>query len=587
MSRIAPYVSALKTADAEELCLSAGERAYVLKGRRRIPVGKKPLQDDYLKKIAVETLDASDVAALTNEPHSINHTHDDESYQIVFRRPTEGLSITIRRQPNGDGNSNGNGNGNSHGDSGPSGGFSSAASASAATEDSDVGDFASFPVDDPLASTVSAASAGVSDIDFGSTQTLAFGSHQGQAAPEPAFEPAAPAAAPAKAPAKATPVNPVSPVAPAPAGAVQASPEMEELLRHMVTNDASDLHLSSGACPVMRVHGDIRFLTERGQFDNNRITQLVYSVMDADSRSEFEQTRDADLAYEIPGVARFRVNVFEDRNGVGAVMRQIPTEILTAEQLNLPDAVLELCYLTKGLVVVTGPTGSGKSTTLAAMVDHINKNRSDHIITIEDPIEFVHQNQRCLVNQRQVGKHTESFKKALRAALREDPDIVLVGELRDLETIAIAIETAETGHLVFGTLHTTTAVSTVDRVIDQFPPDQQAQIRVMLSESLKGVIAQVLCKKKEGGRVAALEVLLGSNAVSSLIRDGKTFQLPSIMQTSKKQGMVTMNDNLFKLVKDGVVEPKEAWMKAVDKTGLLGLFRSGNIPTDFAADAKR
>lgn len=357
---------------------------------------------------------------------------------------------------------------------------------------------------------------------------------------------------------------------------------MDELLRHMVTAEASDLHLSAGAVPVLRVHGEIHFLNERGVLSSDDVRNLAFSILPRDVRTSFEETRDADCAYEIPGVSRFRVNVFEDRKGIGTVIRTIPVEILTADQLNLPQACLDLCFLTKGLVLVTGPTGSGKSTTLAALVDYINKNRSDHIITIEDPIEFVHENKNCLVNQRQVGSHTQSFKAALRAALREDPDIVLVGEMRDLETISIAIETAETGHLVFGTLHTTTAVATVDRIIDQFPPDQQEQIRVMLAESLKGVIAQVLCKKKEGGRAAALEILLGNSALASLIREGKTFQIPSIMQTSKRQGMTTMNDSLFKLVKEGQVDPKEAWMKAVDKNGLIGLFKSNGIRADFA-----
>jgi twitching motility protein PilT len=299
------------------------------------------------------------------------------------------------------------------------------------------------------------------------------------------------------------------------------------------------------------------------------------------ARTDFAETHDADFAYEIPGLARFRVNVFEDRNGVGSVMRQIPIEILTVEKLGLPKACIDLCWLSKGLVVVTGPTGSGKSTTLAAMIDFINKNRSDHIITIEDPVEFVHKNVKCLVNQREVGQHTKSFKGALRAALREDPDIVLVGEMRDLETIAIAIETAETGHLVFGTLHTTTAVSTVDRIIDQFPTDRQAQIRVMLSESLKGVVAQVLCKKIGGGRVAAHEIVLGNPAVTNLIRDGKTFQLASVMQTSKNVGMVTMNDSLMTLVQNKQVEPKEAWLKATDKAGLLSMFKNAGIPASF------
>jgi twitching motility protein PilT len=358
---------------------------------------------------------------------------------------------------------------------------------------------------------------------------------------------------------------------------------MDELLREMIEADASDLHLCADSPPVMRVHGEIRFLNERGKMSSQQIEALVDSVIDDDTRETFQEKRDADCAYEIHGLSRFRVNVFEDRKGIGTVIRKIPIDILTAEQLGLPEAVLEMCFLSKGLVLVTGPTGSGKSTTLAGMVDHINKYRSDHIITIEDPIEFVHENQSCLVNQRQVGRNTGSFKAALRAALREDPDIVLVGEMRDLETISIAIETAETGHLVFGTLHTTTAVATVDRIIDQFPPDQQAQIRVMLADSLKGVIAQVLCKKKGGGRVAALEILTGTPALSSLVREGKTFQIPSIMQTSKRQGMRTMNDSLVELVKNGSVDPREAWIKAVDKTGLVGQFRSQGIAKDFGA----
>ncbi|MEM7608316.1 MAG: PilT/PilU family type 4a pilus ATPase, partial [Myxococcota bacterium] len=247
----------------------------------------------------------------------------------------------------------------------------------------------------------------------------------------------------------------------------------------------------------------------------------------------------------IEGLCRFRANVFMDRKGPGGVFRQIPFEILSVDQIGLPKKVLDLCYLTKGLVLVTGPTGSGKSTTLATLIDFINQNREDHIITIEDPIEFVHPNKKCLINQREIGTHTKGFKAALRAALREDPDIVLVGEMRDLETIAIAIETAETGHLVFGTLHTTSAPSTVDRLIDQFPPDQQEQIRVMLSESLRGVIAQVLCKKQGGGRVAGYEILLANSAVANLVREGKTFQLKSVMQTGRKQGMQTMNDHLI------------------------------------------
>jgi len=386
---------------------------------------------------------------------------------------------------------------------------------------------------------------------------------------------------------------PPQPVQPAPPAAI-AQPKgrpfvkhdgpkaIDDLLRKMLELRASDLHLSAGNHPVLRVDGEIRFLSDRPSMSSADVEALVRPIMTEKAWHAFEELRDADFAYELASAARFRVNVFQDRKGFGTVVRQIPMEILTAEKLGLPKACLDLCGLSKGLVLVTGPTGSGKSTTLAAMIDHINKNRSDHIITIEDPVEFVHQNQKCLVNQREVGDDTKSFKNALRAALREDPDIVLVGELRDLETIAIAIETAETGHLVFGTLHTTTAVSTVDRLIDQFPSDRQAQIRVMLSESLKGVIAQVLCKKIGGGRAAALEILIGTTAVSAMIRDAKTFQMASVMQTSKNVGMMTMNESLFGLVQRRQIEPKEAWLKAVDKTGFLSMLKNANVPTPFA-----
>jgi twitching motility protein PilT len=302
------------------------------------------------------------------------------------------------------------------------------------------------------------------------------------------------------------------------------------------------------------------------------------------NRKEFTDRHDTDFAYEIAELARFRSNVFADRQGPGAVFRVIPSKILTAEQLGLSPAILQLCMLNKGLVLVTGPTGSGKSTTLCAMIDHINRNRQDHIITIEDPIEFVHPNQQCLINQREVHTHTDSFKAALRAALREDPDIVLVGELRDLETVAIAIETAETGHLVFGTLHTTTAASTVDRIVDQFPADRQEQIRIMLSESLRGVIAQNLCRKIGGGRIAALEVLIATPPVCNLIREAKTFQIPSMMQVGRAAGMVALNDALMELVTKKLVEPEEAYLKAVDKASFEGLLKRANIDTKFVAN---
>ena len=352
---------------------------------------------------------------------------------------------------------------------------------------------------------------------------------------------------------------------------------MDVLLSAMLARRASDLHLVSANPPVLRVDGDIVQAPEFGSLEPDRLAAMVWSIAPARNREEFQQRSDTDFAHETPA-ARFRVNVFADRMGIGAVLRQIPGKILTAEEMGLPQAVLDLCFLPKGLVLVTGPTGSGKSTTLAALVDFVNRKREDHIITIEDPIEFVHQNQKCLVNQREVGTHTQSFKAALRAALREDPDVVLVGELRDLETIAIAIETAETGHLVFGTLHTSTAPSTVDRIIDQFPADRQGQIRMMLSESLRGVISQTLCKRIGGGRVPAMEVLLCNTGVANLIREGKTFQIASVMQTARGQGMVTLNDALLDLVKRKVVEPREAWSKAVAKSDLRQTMERAGFP---------
>jgi twitching motility protein PilT len=365
-----------------------------------------------------------------------------------------------------------------------------------------------------------------------------------------------------------------------------APPAIDRLFHAMTAAGASDLHLTVGTPPLVRKDGRMVRLDETiPVLTPDIMRHLLEPIMPPQNRTQFDEHHDTDFAYEIQGLARFRANVFADRKGWGAVFRVIPTKILTAEQLGLSPFILNLCKLNKGLVLVTGPTGSGKSTTLCAMIDYINKTRQDHIITIEDPIEFVHENQQCLINQREVHTHTDSFKNALRAALREDPDIVLVGELRDLETVAIAIETAETGHLVFGTLHTTTAASTIDRVIDQFPADRQAQIRIMLSESLKGVIAQNLCRKIGGGRVAALEVLIATTAVTNLIREGKTFQIPSMMQVGKAVGMVALNDALMDLVTKKLVAPDEAYAKAVDKPSFEGLLKRAGIDTKNIAQA--
>jgi twitching motility protein PilT len=356
---------------------------------------------------------------------------------------------------------------------------------------------------------------------------------------------------------------------------------MDRLLRALVEQSGSDLHLRVGEPPIVRRHGEMVRIEGEATLDNTRIEAMLASIMPERNRREFTELNDTDFAHEIQGVARFRANALRDRKGAAAVFRVIPATVVTVEQLSISQEVQNLCYLTKGLVLVTGPTGSGKSTTLCSLIDLVNRARSDHVITIEDPIEFVHPNKGCVITQRQVGVHTSSFKAALRAALREDPDIILVGELRDLETVSIAIETAETGHLVFGTLHTTTAASTIDRLIDQFSADRQEQIRTMLSESLKGVVSQVLCKKIGGGRVAAREILLVNSAISNLIREGKTFQIPSIMQTSKRLGMMTMNDELMGLVEKKLVEPKEAYMKSVDKTSFVAGLKAMGFDTSF------
>ncbi|MEO7137852.1 MAG: type IV pilus twitching motility protein PilT [Gemmatimonadales bacterium] len=362
-----------------------------------------------------------------------------------------------------------------------------------------------------------------------------------------------------------------------------ARAELEVLFRLLVESGASDLHLRTGEPPMLRNNGELARQAVPA-LSAERLDLMLVSIMTPKELGEFREGGDTDWAYEIQEVARFRCNAGRDRFGPMAVFRVIPNKVRTAEEMGLSREVQNLCYLTKGLVVVTGPTGSGKSTTLAGLVDLINRTRTDHIITIEDPIEFVHPSKKCLVTQRQVGLHTRSFKHALRAALREDPDIILVGEMRDLETVSIAIETAETGHLVFGTLHTTTAASTIDRIIDQFPPDRQSQVRVMLSESLRGVIAQILCKKIGGGRVAAREILLSIPAVSNLIREGKTFQIPSIMQTNRKTGMVTLNDALMELVDAKQIEPKEAYMKAAEKIGLASAMRAKKYDLSFLGD---
>ena len=341
--------------------------------------------------------------------------------------------------------------------------------------------------------------------------------------------------------------------------------QIDQFLRLMVQQKGSDLHLTVGSPPIIRQHGELTRVKFR-ELSAQDMQALVYEIMTPAQRTAFEETNDVDFAYEIADVARFRVNVFRQRKGMGSVMRTIPSKVLSADDLGLPEGIRRFCKLNKGLVLVTGPTGSGKSTTLAAMIDLINTTRPDHILTIEDPVEFVHLNKLGLINQREVGNHTKSFASALKAALREDPDVILVGEMRDLETISLGLTAAETGHLVFGTLHTASAAKTVDRIINVFPADEQEQVRAMLGESLRGVVAQQLLRKADGsGRVAALEVMVGTPAIGNMIREAKTHQIPSMIQTGKKDGMQMMDQAILDFLMKKVIAPEEAYAKAHNK----------------------
>ncbi|HKJ08928.1 MAG TPA: type IV pilus twitching motility protein PilT [Gammaproteobacteria bacterium] len=340
--------------------------------------------------------------------------------------------------------------------------------------------------------------------------------------------------------------------------------DIAELLAFGVKNNASDLHLSAGLPPMIRVDGDIRRINVPA-LDHKTVHSLIYDIMNDKQRKDFEEFLETDFSFEIPNLARFRVNAFNHNRGSGAVFRTIPSNILTLEDLGCPDSFREVTNQPRGLILVTGPTGSGKSTTLAAMMNHVNENHFAHVLTIEDPIEFVHQSKKCLVNQREVHRDTLGFSEALRSALREDPDIILVGEMRDLETIRLALTAAETGHLVFGTLHTSSAAKTIDRIIDVFPAAEKSMVRSMLSESLRAVISQALLKKTGGGRTAAWEIMMGTPAIRNLIREDKVAQMYSAIQTGQAAGMQTLDQHLQELVRKGLVSRLDARARAVNK----------------------
>ena len=350
--------------------------------------------------------------------------------------------------------------------------------------------------------------------------------------------------------------------------------KLDAFFKLMVDQGASDLHLVSGSQPILRVSGELQRV-RYAVLESDDLKKMLYEVAPEYKIKQFEETGDVDFAYEIPGLARYRANYFVQKYGVAAVFRQIPDTILTVEQLGLPSVLNKLPLYPKGLVLVTGPTGSGKSTTLAALVDYANTHRKDHILTIEDPVEFVHKSRNCIVNHREVGLHTRSFSSSLRAALREDPDIIMVGEMRDLETIGLAVEAASTGHLVFGTLHTQSAAKTVDRIIDVFPHEQQEQIRATLADSLQAVVAQTLFKRRDTrGRCAALEILIATPAVRNLIRDGKTFQIPTVLQTGKKFGMQSLDDAILDHLEKGRINPEDAYLHCLDKARFRAFLRN-------------
>ena len=539
-SKIEALVRNFLKTDGEALYLVPGEKIFLLKGTSKVIVGREPLSEESFRAVAGELVPGAPVESLAAMRHRIPFRLDEatETVEIQFGRSGESTAIMIGRAKT----------------------VPVAVAPAVPHSVKDAVRTAPVPIAIPPPSAPSpsriSAPERVDALDVPDSLSRMY--------KRPDLDQSTTSAS---ATSRKRPSAPMK----------RSGRPIDDILMKMVELNASDVHLSTGVRPVLRVDGQMTIQEDLPLLSSDAVQKMLDPILTEKTKKEFAERNDADFAYEIAGLARFRVNVFRDRHGVGAVFRQIPIKIKTVMELNLPSALVQLGDLTRGLVLVTGPTGSGKSTTLAAFVDYINDTRADHIITIEDPIEFVHENKKCLVNQREVGTHTSGFKDALRAALREDPDIVLVGAMRDPETIAIAIETAESGHLVFGTLHTTTATSTIDRIVDQFPTDRQQQIRGMLADSLRGVVAQTLCRKIGGGRVAALEVLISNSAIANLIRDGKTFQIPSVLQASKAQGMCLLNDSLLDFVKKGIVEPREAYLKAVDKPGLLSAFKSNTI----------
>jgi twitching motility protein PilT len=565
--RIDPFVDVLLREQGDQLYLLPEEPVTMVRGGKPRKVSKQPLTDQHIYALLVEvapTESADHIDHLLETQFEYESTRGWVQIRVV---PDAGrltaMIAPLARAPT---------------TSGPPPGLPIPP--------------ASPPADAPHAPPERAGDPGSVAGALGAEMGAAIGAVQrAPAAPAAAATPPARTSAPTPAPVIAAPpprpprssaiaAAPLiaHPVAPPEVHALPGdlAPRVAPLLRALVESKSSDLHLRVGEPPIYRTHGELK--RQRGEaLTAPAVDQLLLSIMPERNQAEWKASGDSDFAYEIPGLARFRVNAARDRRGTVAVFRVIPTQVVSAEELAITKEVQALCALSKGLVLVAGPTGSGKSTTLCALIDLINQTRAAHIITIEAPIEFVHQGKQCLITQRQVGVHTTDFKSALRAAVREDPDVILVGELTDPETTALAIDTAETSCLVFGALRTTTAASTVDRLISQVPGDRQPHVRTVLSEWLKGVIAQTLCRKKDGGLVAAREILLSTPAIANVIREGKTAQIPSLIHTNRKFGMATLNDALLELVEKELVEPDEAYLKAVEKATLAAALKAKGI----------
>ncbi|MCG3193431.1 MAG: PilT/PilU family type 4a pilus ATPase [Thermoanaerobaculia bacterium] len=537
-SKIESLVRSFLRSDADGLYLVPGEKIFMMKGLGRAIVGREPLSDDSLQAVSFELVPSTPMHVLSESEYRLTYRPDpaSDAVEVTFGLVSAKPALMISR----------------------AGAVAADLSEAAAAKSGRSQPMSLQEIDRAIAR------------EWRSQAFPAITPSQVQAA----LAQQKVSTPPASGSGSTQSMRKLS----ARTGAHAAVKPIDEILFLMADLQASDVHLSVGQSPVFRIHGELVAHKDLAKPSSSDLEKLLNPIFPEEHRQEFNEKHDAEFVYELEGYARYRVNVFRDRNGVSAVLRQIPLEVQLARGLEFPPAVVQLADFTSGLVLVTGATGSGKSTTLAALLDRINESRAGHILTLEDPIEFVHQSKRSLVNQREIGTHVPGFVEGLRAALRADPDVVFVGQLRELPAIEACLEIAETGHLVFGSLHTTSAASTVERIIDLFPADRRAQVQIMLADCLRAIVVQTLCKRVGGGRVAAFEIFLNTPAARNLLRDGKAFQIPAMLQSARNQGMISMTDSLLDHVRAGIVEPREAYLKANDKAGLVSGLRSLGVP---------